>query len=208
VPMPAEGEGLFIRVKSVPLRKKPEDKNGGKETLEFRDFVQVRQRLGEWIEVSCPARQRQGWIHPLAATASKDELDGLQTKGRIPRSITRIEGHLGPLRKGVGNTNLVGSRTVDLDKLKKMVDAKKIELTIENQVGDCVLFTTAAVEELTGPDKKLWLSYMRELGLEKIVKPERDKVYVYTEARRFEVLPLSTLDERALDALVDKAPRR
>jgi hypothetical protein len=175
----------------------------GKEVVEFRDFVKVLQRSGDWIQVSCPARQRLGWVHLLATTASKEELDDLQTKGRIPRSITRVEGHLGTMKRGVGNTNLVGSRT-DWDKIKKMADAKLIG-TVENQVGDCVIFTAAAVEELNGPDKKLWLPKVKEWALDKIVKPEADKVYIYTEGKRFEVLPLAAPDERAVDALLEKA---
>jgi hypothetical protein len=204
--VPAETAGLYIRVKTVHLRKKPEDKDAGKEALEFKDFVQVLQRTGEWIEVSCPARQLRGWLHPIATTGSKEELEDLRTKGRIPRSVTRIEGHLGPLKSGVGLTNLVESRTVDWDKLKKMVDAKKIDLTIENQVGDCVVFTPAAVEEFTGPNKQVWLrlNKPKEWGIDKIVKPQPDKVYIYTEAKRFEVLPPPAPDELALDALLEK----
>jgi hypothetical protein len=213
--MPAEETGLYIHIKTVHLRPKS-DGNPGKEVLEFGDAVRPLQRLGEWVEVSCPARQRQGWVHLLAITESREALDDLKTRGRFPRSITRIEGRLGGRKDGVGDgmsaVNLVEFRTVDWDKMKKLVDgakanpANKSDLTPENLVGDCVTFNSAAVELLNRPDKNLkqiWLNYVKQAGFEK-----PDKVYIYIEAKRFEVLPLAAADERAVDALVEKAAAR
>lgn len=195
---------FFVRVQSITLAKLPDGRTGT-EKLEFREQVQVIKRSQHWVKVSVPGRKLEGWIPLLALTSSKQEIDDLAAKNRIPRSIVMLEGKIGPLRSGVRNVNLVGSQSVDRDKMEKMLSGakKKFEITMERKPGDCLILDAGAVAEMKD-SKKTFQGFFKNWGADKITAPKAGVLYFYTEANKFEPLTLSAITKEQLVPILEK----
>jgi hypothetical protein len=160
-----EQKTFYIRGEGTELRLAPNQIPRESLILKFGDEVRSVDQSGDWIKIVSEKPKRRGWIHNYTVTESKEQIEMLKKRNRIPKLIMLFSINKNGELTG---TTLAGHYQIKYNKGQAESSLNK---------NDCLVFEKASAGKFQMP--------FALAGGYKIKEPLADKIYMLDSVNNF-----------------------